>query len=153
MAMRRTEITRAFGRISKAWQQWGAILCCIGDFNVIMDAEEKLRGRAMINVNSVKFREFLFDAGLINLGFKGPTYTWTNKPNAAEAMHVRLDRVVATSDWANLYVDAYVNHLPRRSDHCPILLRTSGGHGRNGAFKIENWWMTREDFREAWVGD
>jgi hypothetical protein len=97
----------------------------------------------------VKLWEFLFDAGLINLGFKGPAYTWTNKPNAAEVMHVMLDRVVATSDWANLYVDAYVNHLSRRSDHCPILLRTRGGHGRNGAFKIENWWMTRE----AWVGD
>jgi exonuclease III len=58
-----------------------------------------------------------------------------NKPHAFEAIHVRLDRVVANSAWCNLYVDAYVDHLPmRHSDHCPILLRTRGGKRYDGVF-------------------
>jgi hypothetical protein len=64
-----------------------------------------------MNTNSNQFREFLFDTGL---GFKGPAYTWTNKPYCSGVIHVRLDRVVANSRWCNLYANAYVNHLLRR---------------------------------------
>jgi hypothetical protein len=81
----------------------GALLYCIGDFNVIMDITEKWEGSQRLNPNSVGFREFLFDTGLIDLGFKVPTYTWTNKPNSSSAVHVRLDRVVANTSWCNFF--------------------------------------------------
>jgi Reverse transcriptase (RNA-dependent DNA polymerase)/zinc-binding in reverse transcriptase/Endonuclease/Exonuclease/phosphatase family len=130
-----------------------APLCCIGDFNAIMDIEEKHGGNRRLNQNGVGFRNFLFDAELIDLGFKGPAYTWTNRPHASNAIFVRLDRIVANSAWCNLYPQAYVNHMPRaQSDHCPILLRTKNIIRQNKGFKIEHWWFSEARFADAWEG-
>jgi IS1 family transposase len=52
-----------------------APLCCIGDFNAIKDLREKWKGTQRLNQNNIRFRQFLFDTGLIDLGFKGPAYT------------------------------------------------------------------------------
>jgi hypothetical protein len=48
----------------------------------------------------------------------------TNKEaSAIRNVKVRLDRVVASPDWSNIYPQSYVRHLTSsRSDHCPILL-------------------------------
>jgi hypothetical protein len=81
----------------------------------------------------------LFDTGIIDLGFKGPAYTWTNKPTSFNALHVRLDRVVVASlSWCNLFPEVYVNHIPRtrRSDHAPIMLRTRQGSDSGGNSKL-----------------
>jgi exonuclease III len=129
---------------------WNRPMCCIGDFNAITSIEEKFGGSQRMNQNSRRFQEFIFQAGLIDLGFKGPAFTWTNKPNSSQGMHERLDQVLATSEWCTLFSDAYVNHMFRiHSDHAPIMLRTRhNGHG-NAKFRIEHWWFTREDFSEA----
>jgi hypothetical protein len=47
---------------------WNRPVCCVADFN----AQEKVGGNTTLNHNNVKFREFIFNAGLIDLGFKGP---------------------------------------------------------------------------------
>jgi hypothetical protein len=38
----------------------------------------------------------------------------------------------------------------KHSDHAPILLRIKNLPSKGGAFKIEHWWFTREDFKSAW---
>jgi exonuclease III len=86
---------------------------------------EKVGGNQTLNQNSVKFNEFIFNAGLIDLGYKGPAYTWTNKPHGSDAIHARLDRVLVNIEWCGAFSDAYVTHMFRKhSDHAPILLRT-----------------------------
>lgn len=65
-------------QITKIVQEVGPI-CVLGDFNVITSIEEKLGGDPILNVNSHNFRHFLFDAQLLDLGFKGPAFTWTNR--------------------------------------------------------------------------
>lgn len=95
-----------------------------------------------MNSNSKGFRDFLFDAQLMDLGFKGPAYTWTNNQDTSTAVHQRLDLVVATGQWTQAFPLAYVNHLPRvHSDHAAILLRTVGRSDSKPSFKIENWWF------------
>jgi hypothetical protein len=108
-----------------------------------------------LNQNSAGFRDFIFDTGLIDLGFKGPTYTWTNKPNSSKALHIRLDRVIASPTWCNIFPETCVNHMPRtrRSDHALIMLRTREGTKGGGKFRIEHWWMENETFQVAWEVD
>jgi hypothetical protein len=83
---------------------------------------EKFERNNVFNANSVRFQNFAFDVDLIDLSFKGSFFIWANKTNASKAIHVMLDRILASSSWSNMYHDASVNHLPwRHSDHCVIL--------------------------------
>lgn len=89
------------------------IVCVVGDFNAIAKEEEKVGGIRELNSNSKEFRDFLFDTGLVDLGYKGPAFTWTNKQSTSRAIFKRLDRVVATTRWMQQYMHAGVHHLPR----------------------------------------
>jgi hypothetical protein len=130
-------------------------MCCVCDFNAIKDISEKWGGKQRLNQNNTGFREFLFEMGLIDLGFKGPAFTLINKPNSSCAMHIRLDRAIANPDWCNLFPEAYVNHMPctRRSDHAPIMIRTRGVNNGDRLFRIEHWWLENKSFQEAWKDD
>jgi hypothetical protein len=82
----------------------------------------------VLNSNSIKFNEFIFN---VDLGFKGPAYTWTSRPNFSDAIYARLDRVLVNTDWCGIFPEAYVNHLFRvHSDHTLIMLRTKAVHSR-----------------------
>lgn len=59
------------------------MVCIIGDFNAIAGESDKWGGNPTLNKNSRAFREFIFEAQLVDLGFKGPAYTWTNKQSAS----------------------------------------------------------------------
>lgn len=132
----------------------GSPTCVVGDFNAIADESEKVGGDPIMNKNSRDFKEFLFQGGLIDLGFKGPAFTWTNKRNASEAIYERLDRVVATVGWLQLHAQAYANNLPRiHSDHAAIMLRLNGRLQKKRRFRMESWWFAAEGFREAWEND
>jgi hypothetical protein len=74
----------------------------IGDFNVIMNIDEKYGGSHFFNANGICFRNFLFEAGLIDLGFRDPAYIWTNRPHTSNVIHIRLDRVVVNATCYNL---------------------------------------------------
>lgn len=144
---------------SYIWEQITAVVqkeplvCVIGDFNAIADVSEKWGGDPAMNTNNRHFRDFLFKAGLVDLGFKGPAFTWTNKQHASSAIFERLDRAVASAQWNQLFPHAYVNHMPRvHSDHAAILLRTNNKPLPKKNFKIENWWFNTPGFTEAWEG-
>jgi len=63
-------------------------------------------------------------AGLLDLGFNGPIYTWSNRRHEGLLIQERLDRVLANPAWNALFPSAAVFHLPAiSSDHAPILLR------------------------------
>lgn len=87
----------------------------------------------------------------MDLGFKGPAYTWTNKRSTSGAIFESLDRDVATVEWLTIHAEAYVTHLPRRkSDHAAIMLRLRVHQSRQRKFKMEPWWFGVEGFREVW---
>lgn len=104
--------------------------CLLGDFNSVLNEQEKYGGSARLNSSSTLFRQFLFDTGLVDLGFRGPAYTWTNCQHTSTAIFQRLDRILVSSSWSQTFPHAYVNHLPRiHSDHAPLLLRTEHSSG------------------------
>lgn len=46
------------------------------------------------------FREVIDECGFINLGFRGPPFTWCNNHRGLSTTWLRLDRVLATNDLA-----------------------------------------------------
>lgn len=125
-------------------------VCVMGDFNAIAEMHEKYGGNPNFNANNKNFKDFLFETGLIDLGYKGPAYTWTNGQDPATEIFERLDRIVVTASWTQQFPMANVNHLPRvHSDHAPILLRMHGKPLNQSKFKIEKWWFNHEGFKEV----
>jgi hypothetical protein len=75
----------------------------------------------------------------VDLGYKGTAFTWTNKPHSSTMMYVRLDRVLATLAWCNIYPEAYDNHIHRlHSDHASILLRIGHKLTTQRLFRTKN---------------
>ncbi|KAJ4812894.1 RNA-directed DNA polymerase (reverse transcriptase)-related family protein [Rhynchospora pubera] len=89
-------------------------------------------------------------AGLQDLGYSGPAYTWSNGQPDSSLIRQRIDRALASATWLARFPHAKVKHLPRmNSDHAPLLLTTAPpGNRRGKMFKMENWWYMRPEFNE-----
>ena len=95
------------------------------DFNEILLGEDKYGGRVVNTARALRFQECLNNCGMIDLGFLGPQYTWSNHHPLSHLIQERIDRAYANADWNVLYPDASVKHLKRaHSDHNPILIIT-----------------------------
>jgi endonuclease/exonuclease/phosphatase family metal-dependent hydrolase len=81
--------------------------------------------------------------GFIDMGYRGPAYTWCNKRFATVPTFQRLDRVLANAEWCLAFPGTTVYHLPMmRSDHAPILTMLNSTRIRtNKPFRFENWWL------------
>jgi hypothetical protein len=67
------------------------------------------------------FRECLEDCELVDLGFTGPKYTWTNKQDADSNVRVRLDRAVGNGAFTAMFDDCHVeNVITTSSDHMAL---------------------------------
>ncbi|KAJ6799570.1 uncharacterized protein M6B38_206310 [Iris pallida] len=86
--------------------------------------------------------------GLIDLGFDGPAYTWSNGRSPQFLIQERLDRVLANPDWSHLHPLASVSVLPRiNSDHAPILLNThKRSPYRRRSLKFEEFWTSHVEY-------
>ncbi|EOY20524.1 Retrotransposon, unclassified-like protein [Theobroma cacao] len=92
-----------------------------GDFNSIFSRYERLYGATLHHVSIEDFANTLLDCGLLDAGFEGNSFTWTN-----DHMLQRLDRVLYNREWAELFSSTKVQHLARdRSDHYPLLINYS----------------------------
>jgi hypothetical protein len=69
------------------------------------------------------FRECLEDCGLVDLGFTGPKYTWTNKQDANSNVRVSLDRAVANVAFMDMFDNYRVeNVITTSSDHLAVAI-------------------------------
>jgi len=51
---------------------------CIGDFNAIMLSSEKEGGLSLPEQEFKEFKDLINYYGLIDMGYSGLTYTWSN---------------------------------------------------------------------------
>ncbi|XP_060968612.1 uncharacterized protein LOC115704452 [Cannabis sativa] len=71
-------------------------------------------------------RNFLHEAGGVDLGFQGVRCTWKNARKGEKNIRKRLDRGLADSSWCTSFPNAKILNLPiLGSDHSPILLSNS----------------------------
>lgn len=122
----------------------------MGDFNEIANQNEKFGGRPPNRIKFETFNLFLQKAKLIDLGFSGPKYTWTNCTQDGSLIRTRIDRAHANAEWINLFPETKVYHLPRlRSNHNPILLTTNTPTIKGTKpFRFKPFWMQHQDFIE-----
>ena len=94
-----------------------------GDFNELLLSEDKFGGRA-VNVNrSLLFKDSLDKCNMLDIGFAGPRFTWTNRREVQALIQERIDRFFVNPSWCVMYPDAKITHLTWcHSDHCPVLL-------------------------------
>ncbi|CAL9006204.1 unnamed protein product, partial [Prunus brigantina] len=70
-----------------------------GDFNDILAIDEKLGGAS--SGRSKGFKDWFDSQEMLDLGFVGPKFTWTNK-----RVLERLDRAICNVKWRRLFSDA-----------------------------------------------
>lgn len=120
-----------------------------GDFNEPLIEEDKFGGRGVSINRSLLFKDCLDRCNMLDMGFSGPRYTWTNKRDINNLILQRIDRFFANPDWCLLYPEAKVSHLPRcHSDHCPILMETHPPRSMllNRPFKFQSFWLSDLSF-------
>jgi len=119
----------------------------LGDFNLIVNAEEKNNGnlnRAMMG----RFRRWINDLELIDVILHGRKFTWSNQQNSPTL--VRLDRVLCSSDWKQLFPNSLLQSAATEgSDHCPLLLSLDAVKPGRARFHFEAFWTKLEGFHEA----
>ena len=94
-----------------------------GDFNEPLMEGDKFGGRGLTVSRALQFKECLDACSMIDIGFSGPRFTWTNRREVQALIQERIDRFFMNSQWCLMYPKARVVHLTRcHSDHAPILM-------------------------------
>ncbi|KAL0312769.1 UNVERIFIED_CONTAM: hypothetical protein Sradi_5676200 [Sesamum radiatum] len=115
----------------------------MGDFNDVLSQVEKKGGKPFASASRNALGDELNFCNLIDLGFSGYRFTWSNKRPGMANIQSRLDRGVANAEWCLLYPKAHILHLPpTASDHCPLLLETHPNYAnRSRPFLFEEMWF------------
>ncbi|XP_023881794.1 uncharacterized protein LOC111994169 [Quercus suber] len=120
-----------------------------GDFNEPLIDEDKFGGRGVSINRSLAFKECLDWCSMVDMGFSGPRFTWTNKRDINNLILERIDRFFMNPEWCVLYPDAKVTHLPRcHSDHCPVLMEAFPPKAMNliRPFRFQEFWLSDLSF-------
>lgn len=126
-----------------------------GDFNVILNADEKKGGNLFSPNESLDFLNFISTNSLVDIGFNGSNFTWCNNRSYKNRIWKRLDRVLVNSAWLDLPVNSSVLHLARvGSDHSPLLISITSKSPHQKQFRFLNLWASHPDFlnlvKETW---
>ncbi|KAK4707013.1 hypothetical protein R3W88_033427 [Solanum pinnatisectum] len=86
--------------------------------------------------------------GLIDLGFSGPKYTWSNKRGIHHRIWKRLDRTLVNDNWLEKMPQTNITHLPSvGSDHCSLLMEMIPKEEEHiKYFKFLNCWTEQPNF-------
>lgn len=86
------------------------------------------------------------------MGCSGPAHTWFRGNSSETFKSARLDRGLANGDWRLLFAEGAVRNLPKASsDHCPILISTTGFAPVTKAirpFRFQAAWLNHGSFSE-----
>ncbi|XP_059306421.1 uncharacterized protein LOC132057846 [Lycium ferocissimum] len=94
-----------------------------GDFNVIMNEEEKIGGLPVFPQEYEDFAFCLNSCELHEMPFKGSPFTWWNGRATNDCIFKRLDTIEHNDSFQNWFGHLEVEHLLRTgSDHAPLLL-------------------------------
>ncbi|KAM3218187.1 hypothetical protein P3L10_022717 [Capsicum annuum] len=105
-----------FSSFNKPWS-------ILGDFNIIIDIDEKLGGQMYIMNKNFEIIGVIEACGLTDLYFHGQKFTWCNHKSVNDRIYKRLDRAMVNDKWLEIMPLSTITHLSSTSsDHCPLLL-------------------------------
>lgn len=128
----------------------------LGDFNTIISQSDKHGGKPVASSSSGGLNGLIQQHGLIDMGFHGHPYTWSNGRSGAANIQARLDRGLMTGSWQLLFPDAHLFHLPSlQSDHKPLLLSLHKKDVfRSRPFRFKGMWTLKKSsfdvIRKVW---
>lgn len=132
----------------------------VGDFNQVLHAAEKKGGRRQLRSDLEQLCRTVDECHLIDIGFSGPRFTWSNMREDLSNIQERLDRGLCNQQWLELFSDNVVSHLPRTvSDHLPLLIHPPKQRSRppECRFQVLSAWFSHPQFvdvfQRAWEGD
>lgn len=118
-----------------------------GDFNALLTGDERKGGSSRPRKGCSLLKEFVDRNHLMDLGFVGPKLT-----RRRGTLLERLDRALCNNEWAELFPDCFVQHLPKmKSDHRPILVKSDEMGQRSNEkrpFQFLAAWLGRTQFHD-----
>lgn len=108
----------------------------LGDFNEITSQVDKIGGLPFRDSQCKDLDNFIDAPSLMDVGFHGNPFTWSNVREGLALICERLDRALLNCTWLDSFPSIKVIHLPKtHSDHCPILVTTDDSmHGNSSIF-------------------
>ncbi|GKD13427.1 zinc finger, CCHC-type containing protein [Tanacetum coccineum] len=98
--------------------------CILGDFNVSLHVNDKSTGTSYIDRGMRDFQECVDSIEVLDVNSTGLRYTWNQKPKGGEGILKKIDRIMANSDFYDVFVGSSAYFQPYRiSDHTPAVLR------------------------------
>ena len=82
-----------------------------GDFNEILRLYKKLGGKIHQDYQMKDFRRALKASELRDLGFAGPSFTWSNHQDGSQLIQEHLDRYVSNAAWRVLFLVFFIKYL------------------------------------------
>ncbi|KAK4707384.1 hypothetical protein R3W88_033073 [Solanum pinnatisectum] len=89
--------------------------------------------------------------GLMDLGFNGPKFTWSNQRGVNFRICKRLDRAMVNDKWLQVMPHTSITHLPFvGSNHCPLLMEMNARpENYIKYFRFLNCWTDHPSFTET----
>ncbi|KAK4710274.1 hypothetical protein R3W88_004787 [Solanum pinnatisectum] len=121
-----------------------------GDFNVILNEEEKQGGLPFMQREAMEFAQCINNCGLIELKYSGSNFTWWNGRIEEHCIFKRLDRVMGNQEFMDLLPSSEVQHLIRRgSNHVPLHVTcNTEEEPMVRPFKFLNFWTKHPQFKK-----
>jgi ribonuclease HI/exonuclease III len=122
-----------------------------GDFNAILNADEKIGGICPPARTIQDFSSFLLDNDFLDVIPDSGGYTWTNKKMGFHQIAERLDRFLISQLWRiqNYSISSAILSFAG-SDHFPIELLINlpslAHHNHKPSFKFEEMWFRHPQF-------
>ncbi|KAG6492220.1 hypothetical protein ZIOFF_047171 [Zingiber officinale] len=112
------------------------------DFNVITGPDEHSAG-CLSRLGAVhEFHDFIMLVGLLDAGFVGDRFTWTN-----DKIWKWLDRILISLSWNAQNFLVRVEHLGRAtSDHCSLLISFPHFSSPVASFRFQKIWINHNNF-------
>ncbi|XP_016172584.1 uncharacterized protein LOC107614975 [Arachis ipaensis] len=145
-----------FGQLLQIMDTSGEHRLVVGDFNAIKAHHEKEGGRMKSASSIQKFNDFIKKAELVDMGYEGKKFTWSNRQFGGNFIQERLDRALVSTEWRAEYPNGFVSHLDGTgSDHCPLLLNSEKEERRSRRrFRFQERWCDKEEVsnivKHAW---
>ncbi|KAG8660895.1 hypothetical protein MANES_02G206350v8 [Manihot esculenta] len=125
---------------------------CAEDFNDLCSRDEKERGAPHPTYIIQGFRSALEDSNLSQIPTVDSFYTWEKGRDSGNLVREKLDRVVATEDWARRFPNVVCSEVfVPRSDHLPLVIDTVVKDRRDGSrrFRFDNAWLYDDNLKEV----
>ena len=119
----------------------------LGDFNLILNAQEKNNNRLNLQMIN-RFRATIDNLELARIELRGKKYTWCNDQQSPTM--TRIDHIFASIDWLDLFPRMELQALASLgSDHCALFLQGDTNRDFCRGFRFEAHWVQMPGFADT----